>query len=220
MGFKFKPWMKIGRHYTPRRGDPGYEEYAAGDYRASKRAALGQRPHPKPVAAPEPEPEPEPVEEPGVVEKAAEATAEVAATAVGATAAVAEAAVKAPVKVAGAAAGAAVDGTKAAAGAAAAGAGMALSGAEAVVTAPLKAAKALTKPLRRRPVRGPGGKFIKGDDEVPDTPEESLAPEPKAKSGGFISGLECQFCGKTYRLERYFLPHVQKCPLNPSNIRG
>jgi hypothetical protein len=209
MGFKFKPWMKIGRHYTPRRGDPGYEEYEAGDYRGAKRAAMGK----KPVAAPKPEPEPEP--KPTVVEKTVEGAVEAAST----TADVAKAVATAPVKVAGAVAGAAVDGTKAAAGVAVAGAGMALSGAEAVATAPVRAAKAATRGWRKKP-KGPkrdgNGQFVK------DAPTETLAPEPVKKmgGGGMLSGYECDYCGKRYRLERYFLPHLQKCALNPANIGG
>ena len=54
--------------------------------------------------------------------------------------------------------------------------------------------------------------------EPPAAPEETLAPKEAPKRGGIVSGYECQFCGKKYRLERYFLPHTKACTLNPSNI--
>jgi len=217
MGFKIKPWMKAGRHYTPNANDPGYEEYMAGDSRAAKQRALGS--HPKPIRAPEPKV----VEQKSVVRKAAESTVNAAEIAIETTASVATATVKAPIKVAGAVAGATLEGTKAVAGAtinvASAGAGAAIAGADAIIKAPLNIAKAATNALRRKPSIE-DEEETKDDDEVPETPKESLAPSLKVKTGGFISGMECEFCGKTYRLERYFLPHVEKCPLNPTNIRA
>ena len=224
MGFTFQPWMKIGRHYTPRPGELGYEEWKRGDSRGAKIAIMTGKSqpapnHPTPVEAPKTDEK----EEKSVIRKAAESTVNAAEVAIETTASVAEATVKAPVKVAGAVAGATVEGTKAVAGAtmdvAAAGAGAAVAGTEAVVTAPIKAAKAVTEALGLKKKKKTK-KSKKDEEEVPETEEESLAPEPKATSGGFISGMECQYCGKTYRLERYFKPHVEKCPLNPANIRA
>jgi hypothetical protein len=220
MGFIFQKWMKIGRHYTPRKGQPGYDEWKRGDSRAAKQAIITGKPqpvspnHPTPVEAPEPD------VKKSVVRKAAETTVNVAEVAIETTASVVEATVKAPIKVAGAVAGATVEGTKAVAGAtmevASAGAEVAVASIEAVVNAPRRAVKATTNAFRRKPSKPEEEE----EEDVVETPEESLAPTPKIKTGGFISGMECQYCGKTYRLDRYFKPHVEKCPLNPANIRG
>lgn len=59
-----------------------------------------------------------------------------------------------------------------------------------------------------------GGKL----PEAPQTPPETLAPSVAPSTGSLVSGYECQYCGKKYRLERYFTPHLDTCTLNPKNI--
>lgn len=107
--------------------------------------------------------------------------------------------------------------------------------AAAVVTAPVKAAGAVagavkdaivgkteeeapeeekTKDNMKKAVMG--GKLPK----LPEAPPETLAPSVAPSSGSLVSGYECQYCGKKYRLERYFAPHVADCTLNPKNIVG
>ena len=49
--------------------------------------------------------------------------------------------------------------------------------------------------------------------EAPETPPETLAPSVAPATGSLVSGYECQFCGKKYRLERYFAPHVERLHL-------
>jgi len=107
--------------------------------------------------------------------------------------------------------------------------------AAAIVTAPVKAAGAVagavkdaivgkteeeapeeekTKDNMKKAVMG--GKLPK----LPKAPPETLAPSVAPSTGSLVSGYECQYCGKKYRLERYFAPHVADCILNPKNIVG
>lgn len=72
------------------------------------------------------------------------------------------------------------------------------------------------------PTRDGKGRFRKKPKKPKkpkEAPPETLEPpmEPKT-AGGILSGYECNFCGKTYRLERYYLPHLEKCHLNPDNV--
>jgi len=67
--------------------------------------------------------------------------------------------------------------------------------------------------------RDKNGRFRKPKKSPKEAPPETLEPPAKPKiAGGILSGYECNFCGKTYRLERYYRPHLDKCHLNPNNV--
>ena len=187
---RMKSWWRPGKHY-------------------------GRPPEPSPSPSP-PEPEPEPELEPTVATKVID---------------VAKAAVTAPVKGAAVVGSAAVGATVAAVSLPAK-AGRAMK--KAIMARPKQevsnedveeiveeAEKEINKvdealmPTKR----GKNGRFKRPKNPLKKAPPETLEPpmEPKI-AGGILSGYECNFCGKTYRLERYFLPHLEKCLLNPDNV--
>ena len=205
-----KDWWRPGRHYVPREGERGWRKWL---HMEEVRKASEADTQPEPTeAVPEPESEPE-------VETEAEEV-----TVTGKVAGAVKMAASAPVKGAVAAGSIAVDATVAAASLP----GKVAKAAANVVTGSKEDEEAGTSEGEtddedpKPPTRNMMGRFRKkpkNPKKAKEAPPETLEPplEPKT-AGGILSGFECHFCGKTYRLERYFKPHLKKCHLNPDNV--
>ena len=209
---RIKSWMRPGQHWTPRKGEEGWRRWLVKEeYRKATEEGREAEPEPKPETEPEPEPEPE--TEPTVTTKVVD---------------VAKATVTAPIKGAAAVGGVAIDATAAAA------------------SLPGKAGRAMKKAVMGGPEqeapdediveeaekeinkvdeglkptkRDTNGRFRKPKKSPKEAPPETLEPPATPKiAGSIMSGYECNFCGKTYRLERYYRPHLDKCHLNPNNV--